>query len=81
MPEGATAAAAVLEPREPVLMCMRVCLEDELEALLTGREEALLLSAVTDKVFNCCCRSAGNEFQYVQAASRSWMGTGSYRAS
>lgn len=79
VPEG---AAAVLEPREPVLMCITVCLEaegaDELEAMLTGREEAL--SAVTAKAFNCCCRNAGNEFQYVLAASRSWMGTGSYRA-
>jgi len=56
------------------LMCIRVCLQEEEE------EEALVLSAATEKVFSCCCRSTGKEFQYVQAVSRSWIGTGSYRA-
>lgn len=75
VPEG---TAAVFEPREPVLMCIRVCLQEEEKEL--EEEEALVLSAATEKVFSCCCRSTGKEFQYVQAVSRSWIGTGSYKA-
>jgi hypothetical protein len=58
-------------------MCIRVCLQEEEDGL---EEEALVLSTATEKVFSCCCLSAGKEFQYVQADSRSWIGTGSYRA-
>ena len=58
-------------------MCIRVCVQEEEEE---EEEEPLVLSAATEKVFSCCCRSNGKEFQYVQAVSRSWIGTGSYRA-